>query len=303
MSIRRGLLRVIRVPGLLPYQEGVARQEALAAACAGGGADTLLVCEVRAPELCGARATVCDAQSPLPTQQHPPVFTVGKRCTTHNVRATPEVRLSCRAAWLTRPGPETPVTQELAATGASVEHTLRGGDVTFHGPGQLVLYPVVHLRRAGLGARAFVEGLEDVLVALAARHAVSASGRMPGAPGVWVGADTVQARKLGAVGVRISGGISTHGCALNVATDLRWFSHIVPCGIPDKVRAGCGGGTRQLRGMRPPRIIIRMVADASPHHGARPDYNIHRALIMPRLRRRRATPICAGHVRGGGERD
>ena len=126
---------------------------------------------------------------------------------------------------------------------------------------------MVHLRRGGLGARAFVEGLEDVLVALAARHSVAASGRMPGAPGVWVGADTAHARKLGAVGVRVSGGVSTHGCALNVATDLRWFSHIVPCGIPDKVRVGCDGGTRQLHCMRPPRIITRMVADASPLTG------------------------------------
>ena len=123
---------------------------------------------------------------------------------------------------------------------------------------------MVHLRRAGLGARAFVEGLEDVLVALAARHSVAASGRMPGAPGVWVGADTAQARKLGAVGVRISGGISTHGCALNVATDLRWFSHIVPCGIPDKVR---GRRHEVGRRMRSPGIITRMVADASPLTG------------------------------------
>ena len=184
---------------------------------------------------------------PSPLVQHPPVFTVGKRCTTHNVKATTQARVQRR-----RLSPGFPaellcaLQQELAATGASVEYTLRGGDVTFHGPGQLVLYPVVHLRRAGCGARAFVEGLEDVLVFLASRHAVAASGRMPGAPGVWVDAGTAQARKLGAVGVRISGGISTHGCALNVCTDLRWFSHIVPCGIPDKVR---GGGLRWERAL------------------------------------------------------
>ena len=127
--------------------------------------------------------------------------------------------------------------QELAAVGASVEHTLRGGDVTFHGPGQLVAYPVVNLRRLACGARAFVEGLEDVMAAVAVAHGVTATGRVTGAPGVWVDAEGPAPRKLGAVGVRISGGVSTHGCALNVCTDLSWFSRIVPCGIPDKARS------------------------------------------------------------------
>jgi lipoyl(octanoyl) transferase len=125
--------------------------------------------------------------------------------------------------------------QELEALGATVEHTLRGGDVTFHGPGQLVIYPVINLRRLGCGARAFVEGLEDVMTNIAAGHGVHATGRVPGAPGVWVDAAGAKARKLGAVGVRISGGVTTHGCALNVCTDLHWFTRIVPCGIPDKV--------------------------------------------------------------------
>jgi lipoyl(octanoyl) transferase len=125
--------------------------------------------------------------------------------------------------------------QTLAALGASVHYTERGGDVTFHGPGQLVIYPVLSLRQLGCGARAYVEGLEDVMCAVAARHGVLAAGRLPGAPGVWVGTGDA-ARKLGAVGVRISGGVTTHGAALNVATNLACFAHIVPCGIADKVR-------------------------------------------------------------------
>lgn len=98
------------------------------------------------------------------------------------------------------------------------------------------MYPVINLRRLGCGARAFVEGLEDVMASVAARHGVRATGRVPGAPGVWVDAHGAQPRKLGAVGVRVSGGVTTHGCALNVCTDLLWFDRIVPCGIPDKAR-------------------------------------------------------------------
>lgn len=139
------------------------------------------------------------------------MFTVGKRATTHNL-------LSSAAA--------------LAALGAEVHRTERGGDITFHGPGQLVLYPLLQLRQLGCGARAYVEGLEDVLQAVAARHGVTARGRLEGAPGLWVD----EKRKLAAVGVRISQGVTSHGAALNVCTSLDWFKHIVPCGLTDKAR-------------------------------------------------------------------
>lgn len=140
--------------------------------------------------------------------QHPPVYTVGKRRTLHNVLA------------------DAPTLRRL---GATVCHVGRGGDVTFHGPGQAVLYPILHLRALGLGARRYVEGLEDVMVGVAARHGVAARGRLPRAAGVWVGD-----RKLGAVGVQISAGVAMHGLALNVDTDLKFFEHIVPCGFADK---------------------------------------------------------------------
>ena len=105
----------------------------------------------------------------------------------------------------------------------------RGGETTFHGPGQLVAYPILALRPLGIGARAYVEALEDSMVAVAGAYGVAAHGRVPGRTGVWVGE-----RKLGAVGVRISGGVTTHGLALNVDTDLSAFDAIVPCGAPDK---------------------------------------------------------------------
>jgi lipoate-protein ligase B len=154
--------------------------------------------------------------------------------------------------------------QALAALGAAVHLTPRGGDATFHGPGQLVIYPVLSLRRLGCGARAYVEGLEDVMAAVAASHGVRAAGRLPGAPGVWVDGR----RKLGAVGVRVSQGVTTHGAALNVATDLSFFTHIVPCGIHDKARwlgNGSVGRSRSVAlrvGNCSPRMLLyRMVTD------------------------------------------
>lgn len=140
--------------------------------------------------------------------QHAPVITVGKRSTTHNILAVPE---------------------ELNRRGVEVHHTERGGDVTWHGPGQIVLYPIVDVRGLGIGARRYVEGLEDVMISAAAKYGIRAQGRMEGETGVWVGK-----RKIGAVGVRISKGISSHGLAFNVNPDLSYFDLIVPCGIGDK---------------------------------------------------------------------
>lgn len=105
----------------------------------------------------------------------------------------------------------------------------RGGETTYHGPGQLVAYPILSLRGLSLGARAYVETLEDTIIAVAGAYGVAARGRVPGRTGVWVGE-----RKLGAVGVRISYGTTSHGLALNVDTDLSAFDAIVPCGAPDK---------------------------------------------------------------------
>ena len=120
----------------------------------------------------------------------------------------------------------TPVA-DLEARGARVLDVDRGGDVTFHGPGQLVAYPILHLRRRGLRAADYVRALERTLISTLERFGV-AGERIAGRPGVWAGG-----AKIAAVGVRIERGVSRHGVALNVAPDLGWFDAIVPCGIAD----------------------------------------------------------------------
>ncbi|TAK52083.1 MAG: lipoyl(octanoyl) transferase LipB [Gammaproteobacteria bacterium] len=112
----------------------------------------------------------------------------------------------------------------LAAGDIPVVGIDRGGQVTYHGPGQLVVYPLLDLRRLGLGVRELVVALEDAVIALGARHGISAAGSRA-APGVYVGA-----RKLASVGLRIRRGCSYHGLSLNVAMDLDPFGRINPCG-------------------------------------------------------------------------
>lgn len=101
----------------------------------------------------------------------------------------------------------------------------RGGQVTYHGPGQLVVYPLVDLRRAGIGVRDLVVALESAVIALATAHGIEAAGRRD-APGVYV-----RGRKLASIGLRIRRGCSYHGLALNVDMDLEPFSRINPCGM------------------------------------------------------------------------
>jgi len=115
---------------------------------------------------------------------------------------------------------------QLTARGVEFVETDRGGDITFHGPGQLVAYPIVELRDP-LDLRRYVRTLEEAIIGTAAAFGVEAA-RVEGLPGVWV--DGV--RKLAAVGVRVKRGVTTHGLALNVSTDLAWFDEMIPCGIP-----------------------------------------------------------------------
>ncbi|CAD7703633.1 unnamed protein product [Ostreobium quekettii] len=140
--------------------------------------------------------------------QHPLVYTAGKRAKELDFRVPLE---------------------DLRARGYDVHFVERGGEVTFHGPGQAVAYPIVKLRSTRVGARLFVEGLEDVMVRTLGIYGVAARGRVPGKTGVWVGD-----RKAGAIGVRISRGVSSHGMSLNVKTDLTHYNNIVPCGTPEK---------------------------------------------------------------------
>ncbi|MGH9161169.1 MAG: lipoyl(octanoyl) transferase LipB [Vicinamibacteraceae bacterium] len=117
---------------------------------------------------------------------------------------------------------------ELAARGVSVYDAGRGGDVTYHGPGQLVGYPVIDLKPDRQDVHRYVRDLEEALIRTAADFGVQA-GRVPGLTGVWVGE-----RKLAAIGVRISRWVTSHGFALNVSTNLDYFDLIVPCGIADR---------------------------------------------------------------------
>src|SRR5436189_3629200 len=116
----------------------------------------------------------------------------------------------------------------LAARGVEVHETGRGGDITYHGPGQIVGYPIVDLRPDRCDVHRYVRDLEEVLIRVAADYGLTGE-RVAGLTGVWVGGE-----KVAAIGVRIATWITSHGFALNVATDLDYFNLIVPCGIADR---------------------------------------------------------------------
>ena len=139
--------------------------------------------------------------------EHFPVYTIGRGGNLANMIATPE---------------------RLREIGAELIRIDRGGDVTYHGPGQIVAYPIVELRDP-LDLRRYVRSLEAAVIGTAAAFGVRA-GRLEGHPGIWVDGE----RKLAAIGVRVKRGVTTHGLALNVNNDLRWFDEMIPCGIPDK---------------------------------------------------------------------
>jgi len=139
--------------------------------------------------------------------EHPHVYTLGRNAKCDNILLS---------------------TQQLAARGVQVFEIDRGGDVTYHGPGQLVGYPILDLTQHRRDIAWYMRCLEEVLIAVARDYGIEAA-RLAGTPGVWVGND-----KLAAMGVHISRWVTSHGFAFNVNTDLRFFDWIVPCGLRDK---------------------------------------------------------------------
>ena len=143
----------------------------------------------------------------------------------------------------------------LASRGVEVHEAGRGGDITYHGPGQIVGYPIIDLRPDRCDVHRYVRDLEEVLIRTAADYGLDA-GRVEGLTGVWVGRE-----KLAAIGVRLSRWITSHGFALNVATDLDYFNLIVPCGIADR---GVTSLERLLgRPVDRPAVEARLVAHFS----------------------------------------
>jgi lipoyl(octanoyl) transferase len=141
--------------------------------------------------------------------QHPPVITLGVKTASSrgNIIATPE---------------------RLEELGVETHETGRGGDVTYHGPGQIVGYPIIDLKPDRCDVHRYVRDLEEVMIRVCADYGLRA-GRIAGLTGTWIGAE-----KVGAIGVRISRWITSHGFAFNVSTNLDHFQLIVPCGITDR---------------------------------------------------------------------
>ncbi|OGO50629.1 MAG: lipoyl(octanoyl) transferase [Chloroflexi bacterium RBG_16_68_14] len=206
-----------------------------------------------------------DGRGRLLLLEHPPTYTFGVRGRSEHLLLREEA---------------------LAQIGATVHRIDRGGDVTFHGPGQLVAYPILDLRRWRQGPLWYVRSLEAVLIEALSTFAI-AGRRVPGRPGVWVGE-----AKIAAIGVRVSRGITSHGFALNVEPDLRYFSYIIPCGLPGVAvtsmaevlrQRGASGISRGARpfafsSLTPPRQVgapLSLAEGEGP--GGREDGRIHMA--------------------------
>jgi lipoyl(octanoyl) transferase len=180
--------------GLIPYKEAWDRQLALF----------------------NARLEAKELHSMLPDLlifcEHPPVYTLGKSGAETNLLVNKE---------------------DLLNQGVDFFHSDRGGDITFHGPGQIVCYPILDLEHLGLGLKEFIHAIEEAVILFLAEYKI-AGEKLSGATGVWVPSPNDSYRKICAIGVRSSRYITMHGLALNIQTDLTYYSKINPCGFTDK---------------------------------------------------------------------
>ena len=180
--------------GLVEYQEAWAKQESLFS------------------------ATISTKTQGLPTEntlvfcEHPHVYTLGKSGDEHNMLLNHI---------------------QLQAKHAAFIHTNRGGDITYHGPGQLVGYPVFDLANFNLGLKQYIHSVEEAIIKTLSDYQIQ-STRLEGATGVWLDVGLPTCRKICAIGVRSSRYVTMHGFALNVNTQLEYFSYINPCGFIDK---------------------------------------------------------------------
>lgn len=191
----------VRDLGLIPYQEAWDLQKALLQT----SVDAKLANRNLPP----------DQQQPVPHHllvcQHPPVYTLGKSGKDSHLLADEA---------------------ELAAIGATYVHIERGGDITFHGPGQLVVYPILDLDQIFTDLARYLRALEEAVILTLAQYGLQA-GRIPGLTGVWLDVAGAHPRKICAMGIKCARWVTMHGLALNVNTDLGYFNRIVPCGIAD----------------------------------------------------------------------
>jgi lipoate-protein ligase B len=194
--------------------------------------------------------------------EHPPTYTIGRRGTRDHLLID-EARL-----------------QEVGATCLEVD---RGGDITFHGPGQLVVYAIIDLGLTNRSVRRYVENLEQVVIDTLRQYGLEGVID-PDNPGVWLGRD-----KIAAIGISIHHGVSYHGFALNIDPDLRYFDYMIPCGIPDR------GATSLARELGRPVDAEEAANLVIERFGARFEVEIGHNLTLDELRRI-VDPLTASHA-------
>ncbi len=180
--------------------------------------------------------------------EHPPVLTLGRNSDRSNILASGEI---------------------LARRGVEVHEINRGGDVTYHGPGQLVGYPIIDLRSftPRLGAVEYVRLLEEALIRACGDFGIPAQ-RIAARTGVWtIPGGSIPEKKIAAIGVHIARGITSHGFALNVTTDLRDFDLIIPCGISDRAVTGLDLEAETESGVHPAPTMENAIHAVAKHFG------------------------------------